>query len=242
MIEDLYNHSFNIYSVDITGKNTYGGINTVIVLRQSAIPCYFTYLKGGEGYGLKYGGKEQVIATHRLFCSKLYIKTTDIIYIPHKNLWYEVTGINNCNNMANHYEVAVKSYESPQCLNLRYGWTWGYQYPVGTTEEEWTTWNYKESIQEATNTGAWGLLKLTGLKQFVSPVKDSGSNASKTITLSYDNYGTGIHNCNRIIWWRASNTLFGQSEDQVTGPVWNLYVGAFSTGFRYLQVKVSIYP
>jgi hypothetical protein len=68
-----------------------------------------------------FNGKENVIATHRLFCDPLVLTTVDRIYVNETNTWYNILYIDNANVMAHHYEVLLESIEGPQVLNVATG-------------------------------------------------------------------------------------------------------------------------
>lgn len=106
-LNSLYNSSFDLYSNEIIGRNSIGGIIRGAVLKQASIDCFFTYIGGDEAYVF---GKNNIPATHRLFCNPLEIETTDIVQIDGN--WYDVKYIDDT-FMSNHYEVKLLATKAP---------------------------------------------------------------------------------------------------------------------------------
>ena len=123
---------------------------------------------------------------------------------------------------------------SSSSSEIEVGWTWGEQFPVGTTAEEWTSWKYLESPIEARNTGDWGNMELECWESFVSPVMDSGGSRPKMVDISYDDYSIGQGG--GTIMWRGSDTPFAQ--DDVL-PAWIVYTVPVATTFRYIQIRTN---
>lgn len=105
MITSLYNSTFSVYKPVYTA-GLYGNTSITYSISDSSIDCYITYLAGGKTL---YVGREQVIATHRLFCNPVDIKTEDRIYVDDTAKWYNVLYVDNSNVMDHHYEVFLES-------------------------------------------------------------------------------------------------------------------------------------
>lgn len=110
-IESLYNSVFYLYTNEITGYDSIGGVTRSAVLVNS-YPCYYTMLTGSKQVAF---GKNNIVSTHRLFCSPIDIETTDLVYINQE--WYEILYIDNCNNMGHHYEIYLYRADAPQILD-----------------------------------------------------------------------------------------------------------------------------
>ena len=231
MLENLYNVIFNLYSYDQTSRNNIGGIEKTAIFKSSQ-SAYYTYLRGGEQYKF---GKNNVVAKYRLFCQPIEVNSSDLVQI--QNLWFRIVAIDPCSNFDHHLEITLKALGS-QSIVVESGWTWGEEHPLIELPESWKLWTFAGTMNEATNTGAWGELEVRAVNNFVSPVKDSVWVGNKYISLSYDDYNTCGHNSGRIVSWRGSNTIF--SQDDVVIP-WILYSGELATSLRYLQVRCGIY-
>lgn len=112
-IEDFYNSIFYLYSTPITDRSSIGGIVRTVQLKQSNIPCYITYISGEEQ--VKYG-KNNIVATYRLFCNPIEIDSTDVVRIIDEDgdNWYDVAYIDNCNDMDHHFELNLIGIKAPQ--------------------------------------------------------------------------------------------------------------------------------
>ena len=111
MINDLHNTTCDIYSYAVISKDTYGGVERVLVLRVSGIKCYETELTEEEVY--RYG-RQQVIADHLIFCAPISICATDKIYCYGSDSWYDVNYIDDCNDMEHHYEILCRTIRAPE--------------------------------------------------------------------------------------------------------------------------------
>lgn len=237
MIEGLYNNAFNLYSVDVTGKNRYGSIETSLTLKYSNVPCYFTYLTGKEKYQY---GKEQIIADHLLFCTpNRNIKTTDKVYVRGK--WFDIEYIDNSNNMKHHLEVLLKGVEAPQVVGQSV--TWGYNIPDLPTHPTskaltWSNWTYVNTFTPARYSSLWGELELRDTECFVSNVVDTQTSGNKNIAFSYDDFDTCTHVGGRVIKYRSSNESFLQNNSIID---WTTYTVPIQISDRFIQVLVSIY-
>ena len=104
-IQGLYNSIAFIYTTSYT-IGTYGNQIESLSLKYSGIPCYITYLSGQKQV---YVGKNQVLATHRLFCNpQLSLKSSDKVYISGNETWYNVLYVDNCNQMGHHIELLLE--------------------------------------------------------------------------------------------------------------------------------------
>ena len=116
------------------------------------------------------------------------------------------------------------------------GWAWGAENSSPETPESWDYWTEKETTSTARNDGEWGKLQLLAGDEFVSPVKDLGSEATRFLIIAMDKYGTGKGS--GVLYWRGSSTSFAQDDDEISGPVWELYTagGSLKT-WRFVQIK-----
>jgi hypothetical protein len=110
-IESLYNSVFHLYSNEITGYDSIGGSIRNAVF-QNSYACYFTMLSGNKQIVF---GKNNIVSTHLLFTKIIDISTTDLVRI--NDLWYEVTYVDNCNNMNHHLEIYMYRADAPQILD-----------------------------------------------------------------------------------------------------------------------------
>jgi hypothetical protein len=115
-LNSLYNTSFDLYSNELTGRNSIGGIIRTAVLKQANIKCFFTYLAGREDYLFE---KNNVYATHRLFCNPIQVESTDIIL--HDGNWYDIKFIDETfiTDGANvhHFEIKMVACRAPQVVD-----------------------------------------------------------------------------------------------------------------------------
>ena len=116
MIEDLYNTSMDVYSYSVVGKNTYGGVNRVLVLRLEGIECYETELTEEEVY--RYG-RQNIIADHLIFCAPLSVCATDKFFCYGTNAWYDINFIDECDDMESehHFEILCRTIRAPEIYN-----------------------------------------------------------------------------------------------------------------------------
>lgn len=115
MIQDLYNDSFNLYSYGQTGRNDIGGVEKVPVPKEMGIPCYATEIDEDTYYEY---GKNQVQATHRIFCNLLAdIASSDKIYLTSSSLWADILYIDSCNAQGHHLEIAVITIKAPEVVS-----------------------------------------------------------------------------------------------------------------------------
>ena len=108
-IEGLYNSSFSLYTNAITSVDSYGGVNRARVLA-GTFPCYITALNGDEQVIY---GKTNVVSTHMLFCSIIDMLSSDVVYVAGWG-WFNVSFIDNANNMGHHLEVYLYQANAPQ--------------------------------------------------------------------------------------------------------------------------------
>lgn len=110
-IQNLYFSKFDLYTDALSGRDSIGGVTRSVILNTASISCYFTKLSADEIY--RYG-KNNVIATHRLFCDKIKIKTTDVVLF--KGNWYNIKYIDRCNRMDHHLEILLLGIKAPQVI------------------------------------------------------------------------------------------------------------------------------
>lgn len=112
-IQSLYNSIFHLYSNESTGRDNIGGIIRTAALKQGNIKCYCTYLSGEEVYEY---GKNNIVATHRLFCNPLEVESTDLVRIidDDGDNWYNITYIDDCDDLQHHFELALLYIKAPQ--------------------------------------------------------------------------------------------------------------------------------
>jgi hypothetical protein len=234
MFTGLLNRSFDLYSNAITSSDVYGGQTRTPVIKLLNVPCHFTYLTGREQ---ALYGKRNIQATHVIFCDPTDVKSTDLVYV--EGLYWSIQYIHLSGlDHDNHMEILIRAVNAPQDIQYEYGWTWGEQNPSPQLPVSWRNWTFENTLNEATNTGAWGELELTSTLKFVSDVKDTGDTSSKQITISYDDYDICTFNSGKIIWWRGQNTSFSQDDALIP---WTLYNGTINTSLRYLQIRAGIY-
>ena len=113
------------------------------------------------------------------------------------------------------------------------GYTWGEETPSPEEAIAWSVWNIKESAGDARDTGAWGVLQLASGEEFVSDVKDLGDTDTRLLALTYDDYASGSGSGN--IYWRGQATIFNQEDNEIAGPVWELYTAPANKNWRYIQ-------
>ena len=116
------------------------------------------------------------------------------------------------------------------------GWAWGAESSSPETPETWDYWTEEGTTNTARNDGGWGRIQFLPGDEFVSPVKDLGSTATRFLILAMDKYGVGKGS--GTLYWRGRDTDFSQSADEISGPVWELYTAGGSTKtWRYVQIK-----
>lgn len=236
-LSDMFFSKFDLYSDTYASKDKRGYVSRTVLLKQSNVPAYVTYLKGREQ---KVFGGTNLKATHWLYCNPIDgLKSTDKVKI--NGSFYDILFIYNAKKpgQQNHFELYLLGIQNPQNYVIQFGTTWGEEHPTLTLPEQWN-WYLKGTNTPATITGIWGEMEITSLQQVVSPVKDLDI-GNKNIKLTYDDYSTCSHNSGQKIWWRGSDTIFDHADNEVIGPVWQLYGGEFATGFRYIQTMCSIY-
>ena len=109
MIEDLYNTTFGLYTDKITSTSAIGSPVRTPVLRGTH-SCYITQLDGAEMVRF---GKTTVEADHLLFCAIMQMGTTDLVYIAALG-WFNVSYVDNANNMGHHLEVYLRKFAAPE--------------------------------------------------------------------------------------------------------------------------------
>jgi hypothetical protein len=106
MVTNVYNSTFNVYK-PIYSTKPFGNVTLTYTLSTSNQKCYITLL---EGRKTLYNGKENIIATHRLFTdTNIDLKAYDLIYINETEQFYNILYVNNANRMGHHLEVFLES-------------------------------------------------------------------------------------------------------------------------------------
>lgn len=113
-------------------------------------------------------------------------------------------------------------------------WVFGEQSPASGTAVAWSTFSNGAGGAVLTDGGEWGQLKLDlAGAEGRSAVYDMGEVATRTITLTRNQYGTGDV---PLLQYRTSASSF--SQDDAT-PAWTIYSAPASASFRYLQIRTT---
>jgi len=181
MISNLFNSVFSLYSNEITGRDTKGGITRGLVQKYKNVPCYDTYIQGEEEYNY---GKRIVYAERRLFClPTIQIKSTYLVRIidDDGDNWYAVLYIDDCDDLQHHYEIDLLWIQSPQEV---YGSSESSSSSSETISESSSS-SYSTSSESSSSIGQSTTSSMSSSTSSITESYSSSSSITETSSSSY---------------------------------------------------------
>jgi hypothetical protein len=116
------------------------------------------------------------------------------------------------------------------------GIAWGEQNPdPGETPVTWKRWQVSPGVQITVQGDAdWGKAEVEDGTIDYGDVVDTGDTSTKTFTVTRDKYGAGSGNIS--VYIRGQASPFTQ---HAGSPSWNLYSGATTQAWRYVQLRMD---
>lgn len=149
MSAKMLRSQFYIYSTThVVGL--YGNVVETTTLKSGPHKCHCTYLSGNKQV---FAGKLNVVATNRLFCDLVDIRSDDRIYVVGIG-WFNCLYLDNCNQHNHHIEVLLERIEEPQVLDFFSSSSSSEEYSTSSSSDSSDSSDSSSSTSETSQTSA----------------------------------------------------------------------------------------